>query len=245
MKKLLKIFNYITKNILTLTLATTSMTSSYFLIENYNLKQEKHELVQIQEQFIQLEKDKSLLDVNFNNLVNLNKNLNSSLNKVNSDFNILNNLNKDLVVKITELEITNSDLIESIKEKSLEIEDLNKRIQTLSFRPSFGGGGAASVAPPLISISSNNTQVLLDEINLLKAQLDEANNQKDLLNTQLNQLNSLVIELNQDLTSKISSIESLNLAIAQLEVDKVELQGQVTLSEEDTDLAELISAKDN
>ena len=245
MKKLLKIFNYITKNILTITLATTSMTSGYFLIENYNLKQEKHELVQIQEQFIQLEKDKSLLDVNFNNLVNLNKNLNTSLNKVNSDFNILNNLNKDLVDKITELEITNNELVESIKEKSLEIEDLNKRIQTLSFRPSFGGGGAVSVAPPLISISNNNTQVLLDEINLLKAQLDEANNQKDLLNTQLNQLNSLVIELNQDLSSKISSIESLNLAIAQLEADKVELQGQVTLSEEDTDLAELISAKDN
>jgi S1-C subfamily serine protease len=245
MKKIINPINFITKNIITLSLITSSLTSGYFIFDNYSLRQERAELIQVQEQFIQLEKDKSTLDANFANLVNLNKNLNSSLNKVNADFDLLNTLNKDLVNKIDELEITNTELSESIKEKSLEIENLNKRIQTLSFRPSFGGGGAVNIAPPLTSVSNSNTQTLLDEINLLKSQLDEANNQKDLLTNQLNQLNTLVSELNQDLTQKSSSIDSLNLEIAKLEADKLELQGQVTLSEEQTDLAQLISAKDS
>jgi S1-C subfamily serine protease len=233
------------KIFLTVSLALTSLTSVYLIGDKVY---SDRTVQQLQQEYDALLNDKSLLDNRVVNLVSQNTSLSSNFSKVNYELNNLTQLNSNLTNTIKDLELENTELVESITSLTEEIETLNERIKTLSLRPIFGGGGGgggSAVAPSLPSISNTPVQdpALLAEIETLKASLNTANAQNVLLQTQLGQLEELVVSLNTTITARNASIVTLNSTIDTLTNEKNELQADLDLLTNDQDLLDLLDQK--
>jgi S1-C subfamily serine protease len=233
------------KIFLTVSLALTSLTSVYLISDKIS---NERTVQQLQQEYDALVNEKSLLDDRVVKLIGQNTNLNSTFSKVNHALNTLTEFNLNLTNTIKELELENTELVESISSLTEEIETLNNKIKTMSVKPIYGGGGGGGGSyvtplPPSVSTVPVQDPALLAEIETLKESLSIATSQNTLLQSQLTQLNTLVDSLELSISAKNAEIISLNASITTLNQEKSDLQNNLDALSDDKDLLELLDEK--